>query len=37
MSRPDIAVVGGCLLGRLLAWRMARAGCRSLYTMQAAA
>ena len=26
MSRPDIAVVGGGLLGRLLAWRAARTG-----------
>jgi glycine oxidase len=28
MSSPDIAVVGGGLCGRLLAWRIARAGLR---------
>jgi glycine oxidase len=28
MSRPDIAVIGGGLLGRCLAWRASRAGAR---------
>jgi glycine/D-amino acid oxidase-like deaminating enzyme len=28
MTRPDIAVVGGGLLGRCLAWRASRAGAR---------
>ena len=32
MTQPDIAIVGGGLLGRLLAWRASTAGaaCRSL-------
>src|ERR1700689_5126213 len=28
MTRPDIAIVGGGLLGRCLAWRASRAGAR---------
>src|SRR3984885_4928665 len=28
MSRPDLAIVGGGLLGRLIAWRAAREGAR---------
>ena len=32
MTQPDIAVVGGGLLGRLLAWRATKAGlCVALY------
>jgi glycine oxidase len=32
MTRPDVAIVGGGLLGRLLAWRASRAGlCVALY------